>query len=74
MWLCIYLFRGLMVDLINLISFNDHDQADDAKAKFEERERKKLEIRKRLEAQMKSTKKKGFMNPERKKRLRVSNK
>lgn len=44
--------------------------ADDAKAKFEERERKKLEIRQRLEAQMKSTKKKGFMTPERKKRLR----
>lgn len=44
--------------------------ADDAKAKFEERERKKKEIRQRLEAQMKSTKKKGFMTPERKKRLR----
>lgn len=44
--------------------------ADDAKAKFEEKERKKLEIRQRLEAQMKSTKKKGFMTPERKKRLR----
>jgi len=44
--------------------------ADDAKAKFEEKERKKREIRQRLEAQMKSTKKKGFMTPERKKRLR----
>jgi len=44
--------------------------ADEAKAKFEEKERKKKEIRKRLEAQMKSTKKKGFMTPERKKRLR----
>jgi len=44
--------------------------ADDAKAKFEEKERKKKEIRQRLEAQMKSTKKKGFMTPERKKRLR----
>lgn len=43
------------------------------RAKFEEKERKKLEIRQRLEAQMKSTqKKKGFMTPERKKRLRVS--
>lgn len=47
-------------------------KADDAKAKFEEKERKKREIRQRLEAQMKSTKKKGFMTPERKKRLRVS--
>jgi len=28
--------------------------ADDAKAKFEERERKKLEIRHRLEAQMRA--------------------
>jgi len=44
--------------------------ADEAKAKFEEKERKKKEIRQRLEAQMKSTKKKGFMTPERKKRLR----
>ncbi|XP_075589890.1 troponin I 4 isoform X1 [Dermatophagoides farinae] len=44
----------------------------DAKAKFDEKERKKLEIRARLEAQMKSTKKKGFMTPERKKALRVS--
>nr|XP_027206086.1 troponin I-like [Dermatophagoides pteronyssinus] len=42
----------------------------DAKAKFDEKERKKLEIRARLEAQMKSTKKKGFMTPERKKALR----
>ncbi|KAI7691515.1 hypothetical protein SSS_08342 [Sarcoptes scabiei] len=42
----------------------------DAKAKFDEKERKKLEIRKRLEAQMKSTKKKGFMTPERKKALK----
>lgn len=38
-----------------------------------ERERKRLEIRERLEAQLKSSqKKKGFMTPERKKRLRVS--
>lgn len=44
--------------------------ADDARAKFDERERKKLEIRKRLEAQMKSTKKKGFMTPDRKRALR----
>jgi len=44
--------------------------ADEAKAKFEEKERKKKEIRQRLEAQMKSTKKKGFMTPERKKRLK----
>ncbi|CAG2109910.1 unnamed protein product, partial [Medioppia subpectinata] len=44
--------------------------SDDARAKFEDKERKKAEIRQRLEAQMKSTKKKGFMTPERKKRLR----
>ncbi|XP_054158602.1 troponin I-like [Oppia nitens] len=45
--------------------------ADEARAKFEDKERKKKEIRERLEAQMKSTKaKKGFMTPERKKRLR----
>ena len=41
--------------------------------KMDEKERKKREIRERLEAQMKSSnKKKGFMTPERKKRLRVS--
>jgi len=38
----------------------------------DDKARKKQEIRERLEAQMKSTqKKKGFMTPERKKRLRV---
>lgn len=38
-----------------------------------EKERKRREIRERLEAQLKSSqKKKGFMTPERKKRLRVS--
>ena len=38
----------------------------------EEKERKKREIRERLESQLKSTnKKKGFMTPERKNRLKV---
>ena len=47
-------------------------KAIDDNAKVEEKERKRREIRERLEAQMKSTtKKKGFMTPERKKRLRV---
>ncbi|KAF7492075.1 Troponin I 4 [Sarcoptes scabiei] len=42
-----------------------------ADEKMAEKERKKREIRERLEAQIKSTqKKKGFMTPERKKRLR----
>ncbi|KAH9417974.1 troponin I 4-like [Dermatophagoides pteronyssinus] len=42
-----------------------------ADEKMAERERKRLEIRERLEAQLKSSqKKKGFMTPERKKRLR----
>ncbi|CAG2181465.1 unnamed protein product, partial [Oppiella nova] len=36
----------------------------------DEKARKKQEIRERLEAEMKSTKKKGFMTPERKKKLR----
>jgi hypothetical protein len=34
-------------------------------------DRKKLEVRARLEAQTASRKKKGFMTPERKKKLRV---
>lgn len=43
------------------------------KRKREEREKKKAEVRARLEAaSAKSQKKKGFMTPERKKRLRVS--
>lgn len=43
-----------------------------AEAKMDDRERKKREIRERLEAQLSSSKKKkGFMTPERKKRLRV---
>jgi len=45
----------------------------DEKKKREEREKKKAEVRARLEAaSAKSQKKKGFMTPERKKRLRVS--
>lgn len=40
---------------------------------MDEKERKRMEIRERLEAQMKKpATKKGFMTPERKKRLRVS--
>lgn len=37
-----------------------------------EMDRKKAEVRARLEEQSKSKKKKGFMTPERKKKLRVS--
>ncbi|CAG2118373.1 unnamed protein product, partial [Medioppia subpectinata] len=36
----------------------------------DEKERKRAELRQRLEAEMKSAKKKGFMTPERKKKLR----
>ena len=36
-------------------------------------DRKKAEVRKRMEAQSNAKKKKGFMTPERKKKLRVSN-
>ncbi|CAG2111992.1 unnamed protein product, partial [Medioppia subpectinata] len=39
----------------------------------DEKERKRAELRQRLEAEMKSAKKKGFMTPERKKKLRVGN-
>lgn len=47
-------------------------QQDDLK-KREEREKKKAEVRARLEASsVKANKKKGFMTPERKKKLRVS--
>ena len=35
-------------------------------------DRKKAEVRKRMEAQSNAKKKKGFMTPERKKKLRVS--
>lgn len=46
------------------------------KRKMEEKERKKAEVRKRLEEASKAKKgggeKKGFMTPERKKKLRVS--
>ena len=38
---------------------------------FSEMEKKKAEVRARLEAQSASKKKKGFMTPERKKKLRV---
>jgi hypothetical protein len=66
-WFVFAVISGLLTSVSGLWG-----QADDARAKFEDKERKKAEIRKRLEAQMKSTKKKGFMTPERKKRLRVS--
>jgi hypothetical protein len=36
-----------------------------------EMDRKKLEVRERMEAQSRAKKKKGFMTPERKKKLRV---
>ena len=36
-------------------------------------DRKKAEVRKRMEEQSSAKKKKGFMTPERKKKLRVSN-
>ena len=46
---------------------------DDVKRKAEERERKKAEVRKRLEEAGRAGKKakKGFLTPERKKKLRV---
>jgi len=54
-------------------SITFQNQTLDDNAKVAEKERKRREIRERLEAQIKSTqKKKGFMTPERKKRLRVS--
>ncbi|RWS31029.1 troponin I protein-like protein [Leptotrombidium deliense] len=47
------------------------DYKKDEKMKLEERERKKAEVRRRLEEQAKAAKgKKGFMTPERKKKLR----
>lgn len=45
---------------------------EDERKKREEREKKKAEVRARLEASsVKANKKKGFMTPERKKKLRV---
>lgn len=44
----------------------------EAKRKAEEREMKKAEVRKRLEEAGKKKAKKGFLTPERKKKLRVS--
>lgn len=41
-------------------------------SKQSELARKKAEVRKRMEEQMAGKKKKGFMTPERKKKLRVS--
>lgn len=47
------------------------DEDDDARAKREERDRKKAEVRKRLEEAGRAKKaKKGFLTPERKKKLR----
>jgi len=49
----------------------DDDEDEDAKRKAEERERKKAEVRKRLEEAGKAKKaKKGFLTPDRKKKLR----
>ena len=47
---------------------------EDAQRKMEEKERKKAEVRRRLEESAKAKKgvKKGFLTPERKKKLRVS--
>lgn len=49
------------------------DNEDEAKAKREEKERKKAEVRMRLEEAAKAKKgvKKGFLNPERKRKLRT---
>lgn len=49
----------------------DDDEDEDAKRKREDRERKKAEVRKRLEEAGRAKKaKKGFLTPERKKKLR----
>ncbi|VDP38851.1 unnamed protein product [Soboliphyme baturini] len=51
----------------------DNDEEEEARLKREERERKKAEVRKRLEEAGRAKKaKKGFLTPERKKKLRVS--
>lgn len=47
------------------------DFVKDAKRKAEEREAKKAEVRKRLEEAGQKKQKKGFLTPERKKKLRV---
>ena len=47
--------------------------SEEERKKIEERERKKAEVRARLEEAARAKKgKKGFMTPERKKKLRVS--
>jgi hypothetical protein len=48
-----------------LISFSEISKQSDL-------ERKKADVRKRMEEQSMAKKKKGFMTPERKKKLRVS--
>jgi hypothetical protein len=57
-----------------LLLVNDYYNCliQEAKRKAEERERKKAEVRKRLEEAGRAKKaKKGFLTPERKKKLRV---
>lgn len=65
----------------HVVTTNSHDDPqcwllldqDSERKKREEREKKKAEVRARLEASsVKANKKKGFMTPERKKKLRVS--
>jgi len=43
----------------------------EARAKFEDKERKKRDIRQRIEGEIQKKKKKGFMTPERKKKLKT---
>ncbi|XP_055333275.1 troponin I 4-like [Paramacrobiotus metropolitanus] len=52
---------------------SQEETEDEARAKREEKERKKAEVRKRLEEASKAKKgvKKGFLNPERKRKLRT---
>lgn len=56
-----------------LLTKNDFSSLKAKKAKQAEIERKRAEVRKRMEEASKAKKaKKGFMTPERKKKLRVS--
>jgi len=43
----------------------------DVRAKFEDKERRKKELRQRIEGEIQKKKKKGFMTPERKKKLKT---
>lgn len=69
-WRCKFGFELNFADLENFLTFQHFQEA---RLKAEERERKKAEVRKRLEeAGSKKKAKKGFLTPERKKKLRVS--